>query len=107
MRSLVGLLGANALLLLLGSGALLATGTWDRLRPWSRLGPALLAGFALAAVLLPPLIYAGVSPTPLVVPALTGAALTLGALVRRRGGRAAPADAGGHGFAVAVLLGVL
>ena len=48
MRSLAGLLGANALLALLGSGALLATGTWDRLRPASRIGPALLAGFALA-----------------------------------------------------------
>ncbi|HEY3613830.1 MAG TPA: hypothetical protein VGK92_09000 [Gaiellales bacterium] len=107
MRSLVGLLGANALLALLGSGALLATGTWDRLRPWSRVGPALLAGFALAAVVLPPLIYAGVSPTPLVAGMLTVAVMLAGLLVRRRRAGHAEADASGHGLAVAVLLAVL
>jgi hypothetical protein len=106
MRSLVGLLGANALLALLGSGALLAIGTWDRLRPWSRVGPALLAGFALAAVLLPPLIYAGLSPTPLVLAAITGAVLALGLLAHLRREPARP-DASGHGLAVAAILAIL
>ena len=106
MRSLVGLLGANALLALLGSGALLATGTWDRLRPWSRIGPALLTGCALAATLLPPLIYAGVSPTPLVVAAITAVMLGAGALARGRARRAQP-EAGGHGLLAAAIVGVL
>ena len=106
MRSLVGLLGANALLALLGSGALLATGTWDRLRPWSRIGPALLAGCALAATLLPPLIYAGVSPTPLVVAAITAVMLGVGAVARGRARRAQP-EAGGHGLLAAAIVGVL
>ena len=106
MRSLVGLLGANALLALLGSGALLLTGTWDRLRPASRIGPAVLAGCALAVALLPPLIYAGLSPTPLVVVAITAVVLALGVLVQRGRQRAQP-EPGGHGLLAAAIVGVL
>ena len=106
MRSLAGLLAANVLLALLGSGALLVTGTWDRLRPASRIGPALLAGCALAVVLLPPLIYAGLSPTPIVVAVMTALVLALGVLVRRRRGRPGVA-AGGHGFLAAAIIALL
>jgi hypothetical protein len=106
VRSLVGLIGANLLLALLGTGALLVTGTWDRLRPASRVGPALLAGFALAAVVLPPLIYAGIAPAPLVLVALTAVVLAVGAALQRRRRGASP-EASGHGLAGAVIVGVL
>ena len=75
MTPIAALLAANLVLAALGAGALMATGTWDRLAPLSRIGPSLLAGFASAAVLLPPLLYLGVAPIPLVLGAL--AALTL------------------------------
>jgi hypothetical protein len=106
MRSLAGLLGANVLLVLLGSGALMLTGTWDRLRPASRIGPALLAGCALASALLPPLIYAGVSPTVPVVVVITAVVLALGVLVQRRTGRPRP-EVSGHGLLAAALLALL
>jgi hypothetical protein len=106
MRSLIGLVGANVLLGLLGSGALLVTGTWERLRPASRIGPALLAGCALAAALLPPLIYAGLSPTPLVVAAITALVLMLGVLAWRGRQRAQP-EVAGHGLLSAAIVGVL
>src|ERR1700737_618401 len=100
MPGLAGLLAANALLGVLGAGALMLTGTWDRLRPASRGAPALPAGFALAAAALPPLIFAGLAPTPLVASALALAVLVAG-LARRR--RAAPAvvEPSGGGLAVA------
>jgi hypothetical protein len=106
MSGLAGLLGANVLLGLLGSGVLLVTGTWDRLRPASRVGPALLAGCALAVVLLPPLIYAGLSPTPVVVAAIAAAVLALGVLVRHRRERAQPAPSG-HGLLAAAIIALL
>ena len=105
--TLAGLLAANALLLALGTGALLLTGTWDRLRPCSRIAPALLAGFALAAVALPPLLYCGIAPTPIVAAALTAIVLAAGLARRRR--PYPPLDASGSGipvFLVALLAGV-
>ena len=106
MSSLAGLLAANLALGVLGCGALLATGTWDRLRPASRIGPALLAGFALGATALPPLLYAGLSPTPLVAGALAAGALLLGTTLRRRRLRAEP-DESGHGLLPAAVLALL
>jgi hypothetical protein len=106
VRSLIGLIGANLLLALLGAGALLATGTWDRLRPASRIGPALLAGFALAAALLPPLVYAGVAPAPVVLVALTAVVLASGVILQRRRREGLP-EASGHGLAGAAIVGVL
>lgn len=106
MSSLAGLLAANLALGVLGCGALLATGTWDRLRPASRIGPALLTGFALAATALPPLIYAGLSPTPLVAGALAAGALLLGTMLRRRRLRA-EADESGHGLLPAAVLALI
>ena len=106
MRSLVGLIGANALLALLGAGALLVTGTWDRLRPASRIGPALLAGFALAAAVLPPLIYAGIAPAPLVLAALTAVVMAAGVSLQRRRSGGSP-DAAGRGIVAAAIVGLL
>jgi hypothetical protein len=100
--SLAGLLAANGILCVAGAGVLMLSGTWDRLRPASRIAPALLAGFALAVVALPPLIYAGLAPTPIVVGAI--ALATLGAGLARRRTRARPAfDGSGGGIAVAAI----
>jgi len=106
VRSLIGLIGANVLLALLGAGVLLVTGTWDRLRPASRIGPALLAGLALTATVLPPLVYAGLAPAPLVVAALAAVALVAGAALQRRRRGGVP-EASGHGFLGAGVVGVL
>lgn len=105
--SLVGLLAANLLLLVLGAGGLMLCGTWSRLSPCSRIAPALLAGFAIAAVAFPPLIYLGLSPTPLLGVALAALVLCSG-LARLRGGTTRPAVmASGHGvifFGVSLVL---
>jgi hypothetical protein len=106
MTGLAGLLAANALLGLLGAGALLVTGTWDRLGPTARIGPALLVGFAATAALVPPLIYAGLAPTPLVVGALAAVTVALGLTLRRRR-RKTEAEAGGHGLVAAAVVLVL
>jgi hypothetical protein len=98
MTGLAGLAAANLVLAALGAGGLMLAGTWDRLRPASRIAPSLLAGFALAAAALPPLIYAGLSPTPLVVGALAVVALA-GGLRRRR--PPVDTDASGGGLLVA------
>ena len=103
--SLGGLLAANGILIALGAGVLMLTGTWDRLRPASRIAPALLAGFAAAAVALPALIYAGVAPTPLVVGSIALAALAAG-LTRRRGLARPAVDSSGGGLAFAALAAV-
>jgi hypothetical protein len=104
--SLVGLLAANALMLALGAGALLVTGTWYRLAPLSRLAPALLAGFALLAAVLPPLVYLGLSPTPLVAVAITAGVLTAG-LLRQRGRMRPQPDRSGGGVWFVLFAGVL
>jgi hypothetical protein len=101
VTALAGLLAANAVLLALGAGALLLTGTWDRLRPWSRIAPSLLAGFALAATVLPPLVYCGIAPTPIVAIAIASVVLAAGAVRRQR--PRPPVDASGSGFAVFVV----
>jgi hypothetical protein len=106
VTSLAGLLAANLVLAVMGAGALMAAGTWDRLRPRSRIGPSLLAGFAGAAVLLPPLLYLGVAPTPLVVIALAATALAIGAAVRRRR-HAEPPDRAGGGLLAGALVAAL
>lgn len=98
--SLAGLIAANAILGLSGAGVLMLCGTWDRLRPASRIAPALLAGFALAAVALPPLLYAGLAPTPLLAVAIALAAVAAGLARRRARGRPAfDGSGGGLGFA--------
>jgi hypothetical protein len=93
--SLLGLAAANLLLLALGAGGLMLSGTWDRLRPLSRIAPALLAGFTIAEAAFPPLVYAGLSPTPIVGIAL--GVLVLAAGLLRRRARAAPTAAGSGG----------
>ena len=106
MTSLAGLAGANLVLAALGAGLLMAGGTWDRLRPLSRIGPSLLAGFAGAATLLPPLLYLGVAPTPLTVVALAATALAAGARVRRRR-QLGPPDRAGGGLLAGALVAAL
>ncbi|MCU1348255.1 MAG: hypothetical protein JWO56_1285 [Acidobacteria bacterium] len=104
--SLAGLLAANVLLLTLGAGGLMLCGTWDRLAPWSRIAPSLLAGFAIATIVFPPLIYLGLSPTPLVGGACTAFVLGLGMLRRRTTGGGG-VDLSGQGavpFVVALIV---
>jgi hypothetical protein len=100
--SLAGLLAANGILVVAGAGLLMLCGTWDRLRPAARIAPALLAGFALAAVCLPPLIYAGLAPTPVVTIAIALATLVAG-LARRRTRARPPFDRYGGGVAFAAV----
>jgi hypothetical protein len=84
IRGLFGLGLALFCLLPLGSGVLLITCTWDALTPFLRIGVGLFVGIASAIVLLPPLLYIGLSPSlPVVV--LTGlAVLATGIAVRVR-----------------------
>jgi len=77
-RGLLGIAAALLGLLPLGTGVLLLTRT-----PF-RVGLALFTGVAAAMVLLPPLVYLGVSPSLPVVLALGAAALAAGLLVGRR-----------------------
>ena len=106
MTAIAGLLAANLVLAALGAGALMATGTWDRLAPLSRIGPSLLAGFASAAVLLPPLLYLGVAPTPLVLGALAASTLAGGAALRRTR-PPAQVDRSGGGLLVGAVVAIL
>jgi hypothetical protein len=106
VTSLAGLLAANLVLAALGAGALMAAGTWDRLPPLSRIGPSLLIGFAGAAVLLPPMLYLGVAPTPLVVAALAAAVLGSGNAIRRTR-RAGPPDRAGGGLLAGAIVAAL
>lgn len=106
MTSIAGLVAADAILAALGASLLMAFGAWDRLPRWSRPGPALLAGFAAAATVLPPLLYVGVGPTPIVVGALAAVSLAAGAAIRRRAERARP-DVSGGGAIAGLVLAVL
>ncbi|MDX6525917.1 MAG: hypothetical protein QOI43_1428 [Gaiellales bacterium] len=106
MRSLLGLCAADVLLSLLGAGVLMAVGTWDRLPRMSRVGPSLLVGFAASAVALPPLLYAGIAPTPLVVGAIAAIALGAGSALRRRREQRA-LDASGGGLLAGLIFAVL
>ena len=101
---LLGLAAANAMLALVGAGALMLTGTWDRLAPASRIAPALLAGFAIAVACLAPLVYIGLTPTPLAVAALGALLLAAGLWRRGMGSRSLGQDRrSGGGLAVALV----
>jgi hypothetical protein len=104
--SIVGLLAADIVLSALGAGVLMAIGSWARLARWSRLGPSLLVGFASAAVVLPPLLYVGVSPTPIVVAVLAALSLATGSVLARRRPRIDAAPSGG-GLWTALIVAVL
>ncbi len=101
MSWLVGLTALDVLLATLGAGILMACGAWARLPPASRVGPAMLAGLAAAATLLGPLLYLGVSPTPLTAGCL--ALLSLGGGLALRGRSARPPRAPSGGGLVATL----
>jgi hypothetical protein len=101
---LLGLAAANALIALVGAGGLMLTGTWDRLAPASRIAPALLAGFAIAVACLGPLVYIGLTPTPLAVAALGVLLLAAGLWRRGIGSRSLRRDRrSGGGLAVAAV----
>jgi hypothetical protein len=104
--SVLGLLAVNVLFGAVGAGGLLGSGTWDTLRPASRVGPALLVGLAVACALLPPLVYIGLSPTPIVAVALAAASLGGGLAVRGRRVRA-PSNVSGGGRIAALACGIL
>jgi hypothetical protein len=108
IRDAAGLAAAEAILAVLGTGLLFAFGTWRRLPRWSRPGPALFAGHAGFAAGMTPLVYLGVSPTPVVVGALAAVALGGGWAFdrRRRGQPPAVVQASRAGFAAAAVLAV-
>jgi hypothetical protein len=63
IRGLFGFALALACLLPLGAGTLLLAGAWRRFGWGLRAGLSVFAGMAAAAVLLPPLVYIGLSPS--------------------------------------------
>lgn len=78
-------------------------GTWSRLPMLSRIAPALLVGFAIAAAAFPPALYLGLSPTPLVGAALTALVLAAGLLrLRAQTGRRPRVAGSGQGIVVFV-----
>jgi hypothetical protein len=80
----VGALAALLAFLPLGAGALLLTGAARLTRGGLRVGLALFAGLATGAVVLPPLLYVGLSPTIPVVLLLGALVLAAGVVVARR-----------------------
>jgi hypothetical protein len=105
IAAVLRLLAANALLLPLGAGILAAVGTWDRCRWGTRAAITPFTGQAAFVALVPPLLYAGLAPTVLVVAILSLAGLGAGFAVRSRRRRPAPEpDASGGGVLAAALL---
>jgi len=91
-RGLAGVGFALLGLLPLGVGILLLTGAWRQSRGILRLGLGVFTGIAGAIAVLPPLLYAGLSPSIPVVLVLGGSMLVLGLLIdsRRKPRRAGP-----------------
>ena len=106
MSWLVGLTALDVLFATLGAGILMACGAWARLPPASRVGPAVFTGLAAAATLLGPLLYVGVSPTPLTAAFLAVLSLGGGLVVRGRSARPPRAPSGG-GLAATLAVGLL
>ena len=84
----VGALAALLAFLPLGAGVLLLSGAWRLARGVLRVGLALFVGLAAGAVVLPPLLYVGLSPTIPVVLLLGALVLAAGVVVARRRTRA-------------------
>ena len=84
MTHIAGALAALLTFFPLGAGVLLLAGAWGMTRGVLRLGLALFAGYAAGAVVLPPLLYIGLSPTIPVVLLLGALVLVAGVLVARR-----------------------
>lgn len=87
--ALVGVVICEGVLLVLGTGVLMAAGTWEGLGVCGRVGLAAFTGNATFMALVPPLVYLGLSPTPIVVGAVTAVLAAAGVLMTRR---RAPAD---------------
>jgi hypothetical protein len=84
IRPLVGLAAVNCLLVLLGVLVLWLAGPWQRLGWWQRVPLAALTGMATWACVAPPLLYAGLSPTPYVLLLLLAVSAIAAFVVRRR-----------------------
>lgn len=80
----VGALAALLAFVPLGAGVLLLTRGWSLARGVLRAGLALFAGLAAGAVVLPPLLYIGLSPTIPVVLLLGALVLVAGVAATRR-----------------------
>ena len=93
---IVRLLAGNAALLVAGVGFLMLIDAWRRLGRWSRFAVALLAGQALFLTLAPPLLYAGMSVSPVVVLPLVAAVLAAGLVVTRRRRPSVPSPSAGE-----------
>jgi hypothetical protein len=102
IRSATGVVIADVLLAILGAGLLMAFGTWARTTPLARIGLSLFAGLAAFSAAVPPLLYVGLSPTPIVVSILAAVAVVVGVVLDRRRERPPP-DPGGGGPLVAAV----
>jgi hypothetical protein len=105
VSAVLGLLGINLVLAVLGAGILLGSGAWDRLPPLSRIGPALLLGLAGGTVALGALVFLHVSPTPAIAVLLAAACLASGLALRPR--ERAPREPTGGGPIAAAVIAVL
>jgi hypothetical protein len=81
IRGILGFAAALLCLLPLGFGVLLGARVWAAFTPLLRLGVGLYAGIASAMVLLPPLLYLGLSPSLPVVLLLGIGAMAVGVTV--------------------------
>ena len=95
---------ACGLLAPLGAAALLLTGTWGRLGPVARLVAAPAVGIPAYVVVVPPLLYLGLSPTPWVVLPASAALLAAGLAVDRHRRPSTPDEIGGALLVAAALL---
>jgi len=84
LTHIAGALAALLTFFPLGAGVLLLAGAWGMTRGVLRLGLALFAGYGAGAVVLPPLLYIGLSPTIPVVLLLGALVLAAGVVVARR-----------------------
>jgi hypothetical protein len=104
IREAAGLALVNVTLAGLGAGMLLVFGAWRRLALLSFAALSPLTGVAAYLALMPPLLYAGISPTPVVLALLAALALVGGLLLERRRGRPGERLASGRGWLPALIL---
>jgi hypothetical protein len=91
---ILGVLAANLALLPAGVGFLLLIDAWRRMGRWSRFAVALLAGHASFIIVAPPLLYAGLSVSPVIVVPLAWVLLLAGLYVARRRSQGQPSGDG-------------
>ena len=104
IREAAGLVLVNLVLAGLGAGLLLVFGARRLLAPLSLAALSPLAGVAAYVALIPPLLYAGLSPTPVVLAVLAVSAVAAGLLLERRQSRPPERWASGGGLLPAAIL---